>query len=102
MSGAMHSIESEQSVIGGCLLHNGLIDTVTDMIGHRDFFKIEHQIIWAAIVDLRNAGTACDVVTVSERLEDQHAYDDVGGVLSRDCSHDPWCGERDRVCGDYF
>lgn len=78
---SLHSIEAEQSVIGACLLDNRLIDKITDVVKRTDFSTLENQIVWAAIVGLRNAGRACDVVTVAERLEIDHTYDAVGGTV---------------------
>lgn len=76
----LHSLEAEQSVIGACLLDNRLIDKVADILTRRDFAAVENQIVWAAMMNLRNAGKACDVVTVSERLEEDQTYDDIGGL----------------------
>lgn len=88
---SLRSLEAEQSVIGACLLDNRLIDKATDIIRHSDFSALENQIIWSAIVRLRNAGHACDVVTVSERLEADHTYDEVGGLtyLAEIARHTP-------------
>lgn len=74
-------MEAEQSVIGSCLLDNRLIDKTADVLSYRDFSALEHQVIWSAMVLLRNAGKDCDVVTVSERLESDQTYDQVGGLV---------------------
>lgn len=78
---SLFNLESEQSVIGACLLDNRLIDKITEIVKRTDFSTLENQIVWAAIVGLRNAGRACDVVTVAERLEADHTYDTVGGLV---------------------
>ncbi|MEG3078512.1 replicative DNA helicase [Halomonas sp. 5021] len=77
---SLYSLESEQSVIGACLLDNRLIDRITDIVAAADFSSLENQIVWSTLLRLRNAGQACDVVTVSERLETDQTYDDVGGL----------------------
>ena len=74
-------MEAEQSVIGSCLLDNRLIDKTADLLSYRDFSALEHQVIWSALVMLRNTGKDCDVVTVSERLENDQTYDQVGGLV---------------------
>jgi replicative DNA helicase len=78
---SLYSLEAEQSVIGACLLENRLIDKAADLLTSRDFSALEHQVIWSALVLLRNAGKNCDVVTVSERLETDQTYDQVGGLV---------------------
>lgn len=77
---SLHSHEAEQSVIGACLLDNKLIDRASDALTHADFAALEHAVIWSALVALRNAGQACDVVTVAERLEGDQTSDQVGGL----------------------
>jgi len=77
---SLHSTEAEQSVIGACLLDNKLIDRVADVLTHADFAVLENAVIWYAMVALRNAGQACDLVTVAERLESDQTYGDVGGL----------------------
>lgn len=74
------SHEAEQSVIGACMLSNKLIDRMTDVLTYRDFSALEHGVIWAALVSLRSAGQVCDLVTLSERLEHDQTYADVGGL----------------------
>ncbi|MDT8895660.1 replicative DNA helicase [Halomonas sp. I1] len=78
---SLYSPEAEQSVIGACLLDNKLIDRAADILTHQDFASLENAVIWSAMNRLRNAGQACDVVTVSERLEQDNASDDVGGLV---------------------
>lgn len=77
---SLYSHESEQSVIGACLLQNGLIDKIVEILTYRDFASVENAVIWSAMVLLRNANRDVDLVTVSERLEQDNASDDVGGL----------------------
>ena len=42
-----HSIEAEQSVLGGLLLDNGAWDRVGDLLGESDFYRYEHRLIYA-------------------------------------------------------
>ena len=44
-----HSIEAEQSVLGGLLLDNGAWDRVGDLLTDSDFYRYEHRLIYAAI-----------------------------------------------------
>ena len=77
---SLFSHETEQSLIGACMLDNKQIDNVSDILTHRDFAALEHAVIWSAMVQLRNAGQSSDVVTISERLEKDDTYDGVGGL----------------------
>lgn len=77
---SLHSLEAEQSVIGACLLDNALIDRLADAVTHQDFHTLEHAVIWSAMTRLRSGGQDVDVVTVAERMEHEHASDDVGGL----------------------
>ncbi|MDB6050195.1 MAG: dnaB 2 [Pseudomonas sp.] len=63
-----HSVEAEQSVLGGLMLDNEAWELVAGIIGAEDFFKHEHRLIFKAIEKLAEATTPFDVVTVSESL----------------------------------
>jgi len=75
-----HSIESEQSVLGGLLLDNSAWDRVADFISADDFYRYDHRIIFQAIVKLINATRPADVVTVFEALSGLGRADEVGGL----------------------
>ena len=62
------SIEAEQSLIGGLMLDATAWDKVADVIISADFYRKDHRLIFAAIANLIEAGSPCDVVTVSEYL----------------------------------
>jgi replicative DNA helicase len=38
-----HSIEAEQSVLGGLLLDSGAYDKISDAISETDFYRDEHR-----------------------------------------------------------
>ncbi|TSE21678.1 Replicative DNA helicase [Tepidimonas alkaliphilus] len=75
-----HSLEAESSVLGGLLLDNGAWDRVADLITDHDFYRPEHQWIFAAIAALIGAGKPADVVTVHEHLSSLGRADEVGGL----------------------
>ncbi len=75
-----HSIEAESSVLGGLLLDNGAWDRLGDLLADVDFYRHEHQLIYAAIGALINASKPADVVTVFEQLQGQGKADAVGGL----------------------
>ena len=75
-----HSIESEQSVLGGLLLDNAAWDRVADFINADDFYRYDHRIIFQAIVKLITASRPADVITVFEELNGLGKADEVGGL----------------------
>ena len=75
-----HSIEAEQSVLGGLLLDNSAWDRASDILNESDFYRLEHQLIFLAIQKLVNASKPADVITVYEQLQMMGKGDDVGGL----------------------
>ena len=47
-----HSIEAEQSVLGGLLLDNAAFDKIADLVGEGDFYRDEHKRIYRQISKL--------------------------------------------------
>ncbi|MCH8943894.1 MAG: replicative DNA helicase [Proteobacteria bacterium] len=74
------SIEAEQSLIGGLMLDAAAWDKVADVIISADFYRKDHRLIFEAIANLIEAGSPCDVVTVSEYLGNRNELDDAGGL----------------------
>jgi replicative DNA helicase len=75
-----HSIEAEQSVLGGLLLDNAAWDRVADLVGTEDFYRNDHRLIFAAISRLIDAGKPADAVTVYETLRTANKADEAGGL----------------------
>lgn len=75
-----HSIQAEQSVLGGLMLNNPSWDEVADRVVREDFYRREHQLIFEAIQKLADHQKPFDVVTLSEELERIGALDDAGGM----------------------
>jgi replicative DNA helicase len=75
-----HSVEAEQSVLGGLLLDNGAWDRVADFIHESDFYRYDHRLIFQHIGRLIAATRPADVITVFESLTSAGKSDDVGGL----------------------
>ncbi|MCB1727310.1 MAG: replicative DNA helicase, partial [Gammaproteobacteria bacterium] len=75
-----HSIQAEQAVLGGLMLDNGAWDKVADQVGEQDFYRLEHQLVYAAIASLAEANRPFDVVTLAEELGRLESLDEVGGL----------------------
>ncbi|WP_395694299.1 replicative DNA helicase [Piscinibacter sp.] len=76
-----HSIEAEQSVLGGLLLDNSAWDRAGDLLTDSDFYRWEHRHIYAAIGALVNATRPADVITVFEQLQSHGKAEECGGLV---------------------
>ena len=76
---APHSIEAEQSVLGGLMLDNEAWDKVAGSIIAEDFYHRGHRMIFQALQKLSDNSQPMDLVTVSEVLEAAGELDKVGG-----------------------
>lgn len=74
-----HSIEAEQSLLGGLLLDNLSFDSVADIVTEDDFYRFEHRLIFRTIVELILNNHPADIITVQERLKIQSELDNAGG-----------------------
>ncbi len=75
-----HSVEAEQSVLGGLLLDNTAWDRTADLLNESDFYRYEHRLIYAAVATLVNATKPADVITVFEQLQSLGKAEDCGGL----------------------
>ncbi len=75
-----HSIEAEQSVLGGLLLDNAAFDKIADLISEGDFYRDEHKRIFRQVRSLLERGKPVDVITVAERLDATGESEDTGGL----------------------
>jgi replicative DNA helicase len=75
-----HSIEAEQSILGGLLLDNSKWDVVGDKVIEDDFYRQDHRLIYRVIARLANEGHPVDVVTVGEELERLNEIESAGGM----------------------
>jgi replicative DNA helicase len=75
-----HSIEAEESVIGGVLLDNEAHDRIADKLTADDFYVERHARIFAAMARLAEEARPMDAVTVSERLKQSGELARIGGI----------------------
>ncbi|MEE2023293.1 MULTISPECIES: replicative DNA helicase [Alkalimonas] len=74
-----HSIEAEQSVLGGLMLDNEAWDRVAEKVVEQDFYLRAHRMIFNALTKLAEQNQPMDLITVSQALEQNQQLDDVGG-----------------------
>ena len=75
-----HSIEAEQSLLGGLMLDHQAWEKVADIVSDADFYRKDHRLIFAAIANLADDSNPCDVVTVSEFLDNRGELESAGGL----------------------
>jgi len=75
-----HSIEAEQSVLGGLLLDNSAWDRIADRLVGEDFYRHDHRLIFQHISRLIDLSRPADAITVYEALQTSGKAADAGGV----------------------
>ncbi len=76
-----HSLEAEQSVLGGLMLDNQGWDKIADRIHEKDFYRSDHRIIFRTIANLAHRGSPFDVLTLTEALKSVSELSNAGGDL---------------------
>lgn len=74
-----HSIDAEQSVLGGLMLDNRAWDQVIDRLHDEDFYRNDHRLIFRVMRRLQEQSKPLDVLTVSEALREMHELEQIGG-----------------------
>jgi replicative DNA helicase len=75
-----HSIEAEQSLLGGLLLDNSAWDRIADIVHETDFYRDDHRRIFRRIRQLVEQAKPADVVTVFEAIEKHNEIEQAGGL----------------------
>ena len=76
-----HSLEAEQSVLGGLLLDNEAWDRVSEKVVALDFYSRSHRLIFESFGILVEQGEPVDLITLSEALENDQKLEDAGGFV---------------------
>ena len=63
-----HSIDAEQSVLGGLMLANNVFDDLVVIANESDFYTQQHKAIFGTINELNRLNKPFDLVTVVEQL----------------------------------
>src|SRR5260370_8388060 len=75
-----HSVEAEQSLLGGLLLDNSGWDKIADLLSEAEFYRDDHRRIFRHIAKLIDAGKPADVVTVWASIDASADRDQCGGM----------------------
>ena len=73
-----HSVDAEQAVLGGLMLDNTEWDNIADVLLPEDFYRGEHQLIFATMTQQSEAGSPIDVVTLAESLNSRNQLEEAG------------------------
>lgn len=76
-----HSVEAEQSVLGGILLDSTAWDKIADILQEQDFYRYEHRLIFHHIALLIEHAKPVDAITVAESLESNAELGKIGGLV---------------------
>ncbi len=75
-----HSVEAEQSVLGGLLLDNTAFERIGDTLMESDFYRSDHRRIYRHIVKLIERGRPADMITVDESIKGSEDANETGGL----------------------
>lgn len=75
-----HSLEAEQSLLGGLMIDGTAWDKVADVVAAEDLYRPDHRLIFGALAELAESGQPCDVVTVSQFLDQRGKLEPAGGL----------------------
>ena len=75
-----HSIEAEACVLGSMILHAPSVDIIVQIVRPEHFYRPAHQIIYKALVEMRQEGKPIDLVVLRDELERRKHLEQIGGV----------------------
>jgi replicative DNA helicase len=75
-----HSIDAEQSVLGGLMLDNRAWDIIADRVSEEDFSRQDHRLIFRSIAELAEESKPLDWITLSEWLKQRSELENAGGT----------------------
>jgi hypothetical protein len=77
------NVDAELATLGAILLDNAALDVAMEKLSSGDFFSVEHQQIFHAMLELKENGTPIDLVSLTEHLHRTHRtrlLENVGGA----------------------
>lgn len=73
------NIDAEKSLLGSLLIDKEAMTTIMDMVDKEDFYQNSHKDIYEAMAILYNKNEPIDILTVSNKLQEQKRLEAVGG-----------------------
>jgi len=74
-----HSQEAEMGVLGAILLSNDALNNAVEVLRPNEFYDPKHRLIFETMLELDDAMTPVDVITVAERLKAKGKLEEAGG-----------------------
>lgn len=75
-----HSLEAEQSILGGIMVNREIAATVLSDLRADEFYQARHSAIYEAASSLFTEGVEVDLVTVADRLSSSGKIEAAGGA----------------------
>ena len=75
-----HNIDAEKSILGGLMVDPESFDNVFEILLASDFYKLAHQKVYQAIVELHNRKEPVDIITVNNALTQKKELESIGGA----------------------
>jgi replicative DNA helicase len=74
------SLEAEKALLGSIMMQPEVMHEIIDIISERTFYADRHRLIWLAMMDLHTKANPIDLLSVSSRLKEKEALDQIGGM----------------------
>ncbi len=75
-----HSVEAEQSVIGSMIIDREAIVAASELITGEDFYNRQYGILFETMVELNDAGSPVDLVTLQNKLREKDVPPEVSSL----------------------
>lgn len=75
-----HSVEAEQSVIGSMIMDREAIVVASELINGEDFYNRQYGVLFETMVELNDAGSPVDLVTLQNRLREKDVPPEVSSL----------------------
>ena len=71
---------AELAIISSMLFDSEALIQGSEFVRPEDFFRLDYRLVFQALLDLHNTGTAVDLITLKAKLEEREAFDKIGGA----------------------
>ena len=77
-----HNTDAEVALLGSILFKNSVLDEVQSMLEKTDFYVRGHQLIWEAMLGLRNEkpGMTLDLLLLTQYMQEKKTLAEAGGA----------------------
>ncbi len=75
-----HDLQAEMGVLGSMLLSSEAVHLARERLSEESFYKLAHQDVYSAILQLSDAQNAVDLILLRDELARQEKLEKVGGV----------------------